>query len=322
MIIDPLLILYGALFVGVLLLVEGVFLLLRDMRGGPQNAMNRRMRMIASGRDSRATLQKLRREHSDPLSRALAAMLPGTDKLIGQAGMNISPTRLLVIMVTIWGLVFGLLELLTALHMVFTFMLAILFGVVCPYLYIVRKRSKRLKRFGVQLPDALDLVVRSLRAGHPVSAALGLVSREMSDPAGSEFGIVVDEMTYGLDLSEALNNLAERVPHDDLRYLVVTVQIQYMVGGNMAEVLGNLAQVIRDRYQMFAKIKAITSEGRASAVIVGVLPFFVSSVILLASPRFFTDVSADPLFPILIGMGFSLMVIGQFTIYRMVNFKF
>jgi tight adherence protein B len=129
-------------------------------------------------------------------------------------------------------------------------------------------------------------------------------------------------MTYGLDLTEALNNLAERVPHDDLRYLVVTVQIQYMVGGNMAEVLGNLAQVIRDRYQMFAKIRAISSEGRASALIVGILPFFVSGVILLASPQFFTDVSADPLFPVLIGMGFSLMVLGQLTIYRMVNFKF
>lgn len=322
MIIDPLLILYGALFVGVLLLVEGIFLLLRDMRDGPQRAVNRRMRMIASGRDSRATLQQLRREHRDPLSRALAKVMPGTDRLIGQAGMGISPMRLLVVMVTIWGLVFGLLELLTAMNMAVTFLLAILFGVVGPYLYIVRKRSKRLKRFGEQLPDALDLIVRSLRAGHPVSAALGLVSKEMADPAGTEFGIVVDEMTYGLDLNEALKNLSERVPHDDLRYLVVTVQIQYMVGGNMAEVLGNLAQVIRDRYQMFAKIKAITSEGRASAVIVGVLPFFVSGVILLASPRFFTDVSGDPLFPFLIGLGFTLMVLGQLTIYRMVNFRF
>lgn len=319
---DPLLLLYGATFVGVLLLVEGLYLLLRGRRGGYQRAMNRRMRMIASGSDTRTTLQKLRREHRDRLSRMLVNLLPGLDKLMGQAGMTISPMRLLVIVCVLWGLVFSLIRLTIPMDAEVGFATAALIGILLPYLKIIWNRSRRLKKFGEQLPDALDLIVRSLRAGHPVPTALTLVSNEMSDPAGTEFGIAVDEMTYGLDLTEALQNLSGRVPHEDLRYLVVTVQIQYMVGGNMAEVLANLSKVIRDRYQMFAKIKAITAEGRASAIIVGILPFFVAGAILLLSPRFFLDVAVDPLFWPLIGLGFGLMVLGQITIYRMVNFKF
>jgi tight adherence protein B len=143
----------------------------------------------------------------------------------------------------------------------------------------------------------------------------------MPDPIGSEFGIVVDEMTYGLDLPEALRNLANRVPHDDLQFLVVTIQIQYMVGGNLAEVLANLSMVIRDRYQMYAKIRAVTAEGRVSAIIIGVLPMVFAAVMMLINPGFFLKVHEDPLFWPLIGAGVCLMIMGQIVIYRMVNFK-
>jgi tight adherence protein B len=190
-----------------------------------------------------------------------------------------------------------------------------------PYLYLIYKKSARLKEFGEQLPDSLDLIVRSLRAGHPVSAALSLVAKEMPDPIGSEIGIVVDEMTYGLDLSEALRNLAARVPHEDLRFLVVTIQIQYMVGGNLAEVLGNLSQIIRDRYQMFAKIRAVTAEGRSSAILIGILPMVFAGFMILTNPQFFSNVIDDPLFWPMVGGGVALMLMGQFIIYKMVNFK-
>lgn len=318
---DPKIILYGAIFVATLLLVEGIFYLLRDLHDGPERALNRRMRMIASGTDTRTTLRKLRRDTRDPVSRFLAGLAPATDRLILHAGMTMSLTRLLGIMALIWTITFSLLEILTASPIWVTTLVATIIGVGVPYFYLKRKKATRLKSFGEQLPDALDLIVRGLRAGHPVSSAISLVSKEMTDPVGSEFGIVVDEMTYGLDLSEALNNLSERVPHDDLQFLVVTIQIQYMVGGNLAEVLNNLSKVIRDRHQMFAKIRAVTAEGRMSAVVIGVSPIIFAILVMLTSPHFFLEVIDDPLFWPLMACAFASMVMGQYVLHKMVNFE-
>jgi tight adherence protein B len=318
---DTTTILYGAVFVGTLLLIEGIYYLIRDLREGPRHAVNRRMRMIAAGTDTRTTLRKLRRDTKDPLSRFLASLVPSTDRLILHAGLTISVGRLLFIMLVLWLVVFGVMEVLTPAPPLVSMLVATVAGVGLPYLYLLRKKSVRVKSFAEQLPDSLDLIVRSLRAGHPVSSAISLVSKEMPDPIGSEFGIVVDEMTYGLDLSEALKNLSDRVPHEDLQFLVVTIQIQYMVGGNLAEVLSNLSMVIRDRYQMYAKIRAVTAEGRVSAIIIGVLPMAFAAIMLLLNPDFFLSVKDDPLFWPLLAVGGMLMLMGQFVIYKMVNFK-
>lgn len=313
--------LYGAIFVGTLLLVEGAYYLIRDMREGPQKALNRRMRMIAAGTDTRTTLRKLRRDTKDPVSQALAAMVPSIDQLILHAGLTMSVGRLFIIMAVIWAFVFAMVEVMTPTPTPVSLLIASVSGCGLPYLYLWRKKSARIRAFGEQLPDSLDLIVRGLRAGHPVSSALSLVAKEMPDPIGSEFGIMVDEMTYGLDLPEALRNLANRVPHDDLQFLVVTIQIQYMVGGNLAEVLANLSTVIRDRYQMYAKIRAVTAEGRASAVIIGVLPLVFAGIMLVFNPGFFMKVHDDPLFWPLLAAGGGLMIMGQIVIYKMVNFK-
>ncbi len=321
MIFDTEMLLYGTVFVGTLLLIEGIYYLFMEMRGGSQRALNRRMRMLAKGSDSQAILRTLRRDSHGPLSGILARALPSLDKMMGQAGVTASLSRLLLVVVVLCLAIFAVIEIMTASILVVSIVLSVLLSISLTFLYLMFKRKNRLKRFGDQLPNALDLIVRSLRAGHPVSAALDLVSKESPDPAGSEFGIVVDEMTYGLDIHEALKNLADRVPYDDLRFVVVTVQIQYMVGGNLSEVLGNLATVIRDRRQMFAKIRAISAEGRFSAIIVGILPFAVAGIVHLTAPKYFTSVMGDPMFWPLIGIGGVLLVLGHITIYRMVNFR-
>ncbi len=318
---DPELLLYGSIFVGTLLFIEGAYYLIHGASNSTQRSLNRRMRMIAKGTDSQATLNTLRRESHGPLSRMLATAVPWLDKLMGQAGVTTSIAKFLTLTVMLCLLTFAVLELLTASSPFVSVPAAFLVGIGAPILYLVNKRRARLKRFGAQLPNVLDLIVRSLRAGHPVTAALDLVSKEMPDPAGSEFGIVVDEMTYGLDIHEALQNLSKRVPHHDLRFVVVTVQIQYMIGGNLAEILSNLSTVIRDRFQMFAKIRAISAEGRISAIIVGILPFAVAGVIHVTAPDYFAAVIDDPLFWPLIGFGGVLLILGHITIYRLVNFR-
>jgi tight adherence protein B len=163
--------------------------------------------------------------------------------------------------------------------------------------------------------------VRSLRAGHPVSTAITMVAREMRDPIATEFGLVVDEMTYGLNLDDALSNMARRVGLNDLRFLVVAVMIQMQVGGNLAEVLNSLSRVIRERATMRAKIRALSAEGRFSASLLSVLPFILIGVITLVRPTYYAGVSPDPFFWPILWVGFGLMVLGIMVMYRMVNFR-
>jgi tight adherence protein B len=322
MIFDTEIFLYGSLFVAMLLMIEGGYYLFRSINEDPERAVNRRLRMLAKGEDSRTTLRKLRREGRDYISALLVHLMPGTERVILQAGMTMSLARMVFIMVGLWAVTYALIELQTPTGLIVNILISTFVGVGLPYFYIKRRRSKRLKQLTIQLPDALDLIVRSLRAGHPISAALDLVAKEMPDPIGTEFGLVVDEMTFGLDFNEALTNLAKRAPVDDLRFVIVSVQIQYMVGGNLAEILENLSHVVRARFQMFAKIRAISAEGRLSGAIVGLLPIIVAILVQLQAPDYFTAVMGEPLFWPLIALSFMLMALGQITIYRMVNFRF
>ena len=194
-------------------------------------------------------------------------------------------------------------------------------GVLAPIVYLNWLRTKRIKDFGEQLPDALDIMVRSLQAGHPISAAVSLVSKEMNDPIGTEFGIAVDEMTYGLDMREALYNMGRRIEIQDFQYVVVSINIQHETGGNLAEVLRNLSMVIRDRFRMFKKIRALSSEGRLSAVVLSFLPFAVGAIIFTGNPGFYLNVADDPLFLPMMGAALGLMLAGIFIMYRMVNFR-
>jgi tight adherence protein B len=150
---------------------------------------------------------------------------------------------------------------------------------------------------------------------------MGLVAREMSDPIGSEFGLVVDEVTYGLSVPEALENMSVRVAHADIRYVIVSIKIQHGTGGNLAEVLANVSRVLRDRLRMFKKIKAISAEGRISAGLLSCLPFFVLGGIGVFNPEYYRGVGEDPMFPGMMGLGGGLLVAGIVVMWRMVNIR-
>lgn len=317
------LIVYAGLFIGVLLLVEGFYRLVVDVQTGPRARINRRMTMLQQGSDPRQVLQALRRQRSETTGLlAFADRLFGDfDRMISQAGLGVSPARLLVRQMALAGVIFLCLALWTALPKLAATAVGAALGLGLPLLYIQARRRRRLKLFGEQLPTALDLLVRSLRVGHPLSASLGIVAQELPDPIGSEFGIVVDEVTYGLDLQEAIDNLGDRVDVPDLRYMTVAINIQYESGGNLAEVLAGLAKVIRDRLQMFRKIKAVSAEGRMSAVFLSVFPFILAGLLWTINPKYYQQVSDDPLFPILAGLTVVLLIINIFVMRWLVNFK-
>src|SRR3546814_5060578 len=173
----------------------------------------------------------------------------------------------------------------------------------------------------LQFPVALDIFVRALRSGHPIASAIDLLTKEMEDPIGSEFGLISDEVSYGANLIGALEHLADRWDLEDMRMFVVSLSVQSQTGGNLAEILENISKVIRDRHQMFMKVRALSSEGRATAWMLSVLPVFAFVSIFLSTPSYYLDSAEDPIF--LYGaIGLTTMyVIGVLIIRRLVDLK-
>jgi tight adherence protein B len=194
-------------------------------------------------------------------------------------------------------------------------------GILLPFIVLKFMRRRRLRKFDAQFPDAIDIIVRSLRAGHPVPIAISTVARELPDPVGSEFGIVSDEITYGADLETAIRDLYFRVGSEDLPLFVTAVAIQSSTGGNLAEILENLSSVIRQRFKMRRKIKALAAEGRASALILSSLPIGIFLAIQFVTPQYYSSVWNESLTKVCLAIAGSWMGVGNFIMYRLVNFR-
>lgn len=194
------------------------------------------------------------------------------------------------------------------------------FGIPLQFLRILRQR--RMLRFEAQLPDGIDVMVRSLRAGHPIPVSISMVARELRDPIGSEFGIVYDELTYGLDMEAALADMRSRVGQHDLSLLVLAVSVQSKSGGSLSGILANLSKMLRERFKMRRKVKALSAEGRYSAIALSLLPFIVSGLIFLTAPTFYSAVWDDPNFWPVVLIAILFLVAGDYVMYRMVTFRF
>ncbi|MGB3279360.1 MAG: type II secretion system F family protein, partial [Pseudorhodobacter sp.] len=181
--------------------------------------------------------------------------------------------------------------------------------------------KKRMDLMDEQLPDAVELMVRSLRVGHPFSSAIAIVSREVPDPLGTEFGMIADEAAYGRDVSESLKEFAERMDSQDLRFLAVAVTIQQTSGGNLAEILHGLAQVIRARFKLFRRVRAITAEAKWSGMFLSGFPIGALVMIQMIQPNYYDDVKDTPEFiPAALVVG-VLLVVNVIFMKIMVNIK-
>jgi tight adherence protein B len=193
---------------------------------------------------------------------------------------------------------------------------------VFPTAALRHPRKRRHKLSGIQLPEALELITRSLKAGHPVPVAIAMVAREMPDPIGTEFGVVADEVTYGSDLVSALHMLFQRVGHEDLPLFVTAVSIQNSSGGNLREILDGLSTVIRERGKLKRKVRAISTEGRMSAYILTAVPVLLMTAIMLVMPHFYNDVWGEPMTWYLLGGSLAWLMLGNFMLFKMSTFKF
>jgi|LQYC01.1.fsa_nt_gi tight adherence protein B len=190
-----------------------------------------------------------------------------------------------------------------------------------PYLYLNYKKHKRMGRFERQLPEALELIARSLKAGHAFSGGLQMVAEEFPDPAGTEFGKAFDEINYGVGVSQALKNLAERVDVADLKFFVVSVIIQRETGGNLAEILENISYLVRERFKLVGHVKGLTAEGRLSATILCILPFVMAFVLFLINPEYMKTLFDDPLGPVLIGSALFMIFLGIIAMKRITKIR-
>jgi tight adherence protein B len=285
-----------------------------------RSKINRRLMLSKESISRENVLIELRRERGLTSSGDYRLGMVALNRLILQSGLTVGFARL--------ALIFGIVAVLAfAVAMIFRgsvieAALAALFCVTAlPYFVLRMLRSRRQKKFGAQFPDALDIIVRSLRAGHPVPIAIAMVGREMPDPIGSEFGIVSDEVTYGADLETAMRNLYCRIGSDDLPLFVTAVAIQGATGGNLGEILENLSGVIRQRFKMRRKIRALAAEGRASAMILSALPIGMFCVIQFIAPDFYGSMWGEHLTKVLLLCAAGWMLVGNFIMFKMVNFK-
>ena len=320
------------IFAAVVLAVETLVRRLATNRA-EGNAINLRLKLIGRGHDRAETLNLLRRSGSSMpqgLPPFLDKIARKFERMLMQAQVTVPTPRLMLAILIAPFVIFFLMLLLMSFwwgmgissgRLVISLTFAVVLGAVLPLMVLNFLATRTRKKMQEQFPVALDVFVRGLRAGHPIAAALDLLTVEMPDPIGSQFGIAVDEVTYGAELRDALQSMAERWDMEDMRMFVVSLSVQSETGGNLAEILENLSKVIRDRHSMMLKVRALSSEGRMTATMLTILPIFTFVMFFIFSPRFFLDVANDPWF--IPGFGFLIVlyITGFIIMRRMVDLK-
>lgn len=290
-------IIYGLIFIGVLVLVEGLYLVAFGKSISLNSRVNRRLEMLnKSGGRREEVLDQLRKEMQQHMGARSIPLYSLLAEKAQKASIAFTPKQLIMIMgglsvVAFLGLTVG-----TETEPGVRILLSVVIGVGAVYFWVSSKASKRMAMIEEQLPDAVELMVRSLRVGHPFSSAIQIVAKEVQDPLASEFGVIADESAFGRDVGEALKSMAERLDMQDLRFLAVAVTIQQQSGGNLAEILMGLAKVIRARFRLFRRVKAITAEAKWSGKFLSAFPLVALVVINVGDPHYYDQVRDHPYF--------------------------
>jgi tight adherence protein B len=317
--LDPLYLFYGLAALAAVFVVEAVYLLFHNA-SSYRTRVNRRLAISQKEGDREKVLVQLRRERG--LSADGDHLLPmaSLNRLIVQSGITLTAARLAPILLGLAVAVFAVISVVRG-DTIEALVGALVAPTILPFLALFFLRKRRRRKFAEQFPEAIDIIVRSLRAGHPVPVAIGMVARELPDPVGTEFGIIADEITYGSDLETAMRNMLYRVGQEDLPLFVTSVAIQATTGGNLSQILDNLSKVIRERFKMRRKIKGLSAEGRVGAVILNLTPLTVFTAVNVISPDFYGSVWDHPATKIGLGGALTWMCIGNLIMRRMINFK-
>lgn len=312
-------------FIAVVLLLEGLYMTWNTYKGPQAKRIEQRLQVLSAASDTTVQAHLLRQRMLSslpPLERILLKMPRAhkLDRLILQANLNWTVSRLVLTCMAMSLSSFLVVS--SLLHQpLLTGALVAAAMAAAPLMYLQRRRTKRLTKLERQLPDALDLLTRALRAGHAFGSGLQMIGQEMAEPIASEFRFVHDEINFGVSLEQALTNLSVRVPITDLRYFVVAVLIQRESGGNLTEVLTNLSRLIRQRLKLFWHIRILSTEGRLSAWVLGAMPFALAALMNLFNPAFMSPLWTDPIGiaivrNMLLLMAFGILLLRKITRIR------
>ena len=313
------------IFLAVVLMIEGAYLVWNSSKGPEAERIARRLRTMSAGShggEKNISIVKERLLSKTPMMQRVLLQMPrvgAMDRLLQQSGVTWSVSdffglTLLGFLATLFGVSY--LPLPWIVRIAIAALVALL-----PYFYVTRTKAKRLDRIERQLPDALDLMGRALRAGHAFPTALKMVGDEMSDPIAAEFRVAFDEVNFGIAMPEALMNLATRVPSTDLRYFVIAVLIQRETGGNLSELLASISAIIRDRLKLLGQVKVLSAEGRLSAWILALLPFGAAFMIQIVNPKFLEVLYTDPTGRKMLAVAGVMMLLGILAMRKIVRIR-
>lgn len=311
-----------AVFISAALLTEGLYLWWNAHYSRQARTLSRRLRQDKIAVPAEVTLRKQRQLSKLPqVERFLGSFKSASymARLLEQAGSSMTVVRFVLVSIVLFMLVVA------ALHMKgLPFVISVPAGIVAgavPFLMVLRRRSSRLATMEQQLPEALELMSRALRAGHAVPTAIKMVADEMPEPLAGQFRIVHDEVTYGLPVQEALKNLSVRIPGGDVAYFVVATLIQREVGGNLTEILDVIAGIIRQRHKLLAQVQVYSAEGRLSAWILSLLPVALGAVLYLINPTFMEPLLKDATGIKMLVAVAVLMVVGIFWMRSVIRIR-
>ncbi len=315
------------IFGAVLALVEGSYLLWTALNPPGSSRLQKRLRLLsAGGEHGREVLELLRRQEPGSKSwlNETLMQIPRfhvLDRTLERAGMQVSVASFTGIQAGFSVFILIMLELMLHTSLWLAIPIGVGAGFLLPWAYVKARGRRRVERFDTQLPDAMDFMARSLRAGNPFLATLKAASEEMPDPIGTEFGFTFEEVNYGLELEDALANLGERVGSEELRYFITAVLVQKTTGGNLAAILNRIAQVMRERARTYGEIRIQASEMKTSARVLIGLPFFVAGVIALFNPTYLSVLVDNRLGQGIILVQGMFMLAGYLVIRHMINFR-
>lgn len=313
-----------AVFIAVALLIEGLHGLWNSRYGQQAKRIARRLRSISSAADPApaVSIERKRTFSGNPWLHELLqgfALARRLDILLQQSGLGWSVAQFLAASAAA-GLAVP--AALAAIGLPFAIVLiAGLAAAAVPAIVAMNRKRSRLARLEQQLPEALELMSRALRAGHALPSAIRMVCDEMPDPLGGEFRIVAGEVQYGVAMREALQNLSTRIPGSDVGFLVVAVLIQRETGGNLAELLDTIAKIIRERLKLHDQVRVYSAEGRLSAWILGLLPFFLGAILHLVNPDFMKTLWTDPAGLRMLGGVLVLMAAGMLWMKKLIRIR-
>ena len=323
----------ATVFGGCLLIVALISLVWFTLFQEDERRLRRRLERLNAAPRPAAPAQEtppaesLRRDRQDSsiasLDRLIKRALPNVNQLrlrLARSGWSLKIGDYLLICLMI-GAVSGLaLALVLGLSIVVSGLGAIVLGIGLPHVVLSRRMAQRTKKFVGLLPEALDLIVRGIRSGLPASEAMRTIAEEIQDPVGGEFREVTDQMRIGVAMDEALWSAARRLAIPEFNFLVISLSIQQETGGNLAEILEKLSDMVRRREQMRLKVKAMSSEARASAMIIGSLPFVMAGVISFVNPNYMSTLFTDPRGWVMIGIGMTSLLVGLGVMAKMIKF--